>query len=128
MPESMRRHRQAAKLPPRSAPFKWTPSASQYALSSPATRVAEKKFDVESGLIFYESEVRPNRGRPTDWIREFSTPHVVTKPVPNSNGARSLSDIARTKVVQEFPNLSSEHLATVPWSVAEKIWDKVVET
>ena len=71
-------------------------------------------------------EGRPNRNKSSDWIRDFNTPRIVTKPAPNAKGARPLADIARWKVVKEFRNLTSEHFATVPWTVAEKIWDQIV--
>ncbi len=86
----------------------------------------EKKFDPESGLIYSEIEVRPNRNKHSDWTREFRTRHVISKPAPNARGARSLKDMASSKVVKEFHNLTTEHFATIPWTIAEKVWDQTV--
>ncbi|KAJ9611109.1 hypothetical protein H2200_004292 [Cladophialophora chaetospira] len=87
---------------------------------------AQKKFDPETGQVYSEIEIRPRRGKHQDWIRDFNTPHVVTKPAPNAKGARSLADIARSKVVKEFRNLTFEHFVSIPWAIAEKIWVQTV--
>src|ERR1700743_2698722 len=56
-----------------------------YSPSSPNTDLAiEQKFDRETGLVYSEVEVRPNRNKSSDWIRDFNTPRIVTKPAPNA--------------------------------------------
>ncbi|ETI29569.1 hypothetical protein G647_02022 [Cladophialophora carrionii CBS 160.54] len=100
-----------------------------YASSSSFTnQFAEKKFDPESGQVYSEVEVRASRTKHLDWIREFSTPRAVIKPAPSAKGARSLADVARAKVVTEFSNLAPEHFASIPWTMAENIWEHVVAT
>jgi hypothetical protein len=89
--------------------------------------VAEKQFDSERGY-YYEIVVTPNRNKHSDWTREHNTPHAVTKPAPSAKGARSLAEIARAKVVHEFSNLTSEHFASIPWAMAESIWEQVMAT
>lgn len=104
-----------------------TPSVRKGFLARPQTKpVAEKKFDPESGLIYSEIEVRPNRNKHADWTREFSTPHVVSKPATNARGARSLKDIASAKAVKEFHSLTTEHFAGIPWPLAEIVWNQTV--
>ncbi|OAP58994.1 hypothetical protein AYL99_06291 [Fonsecaea erecta] len=34
--------------------------------------------------------------------------------------------MARTKVAIQFRNLTPEHFATVPWSIAQKVWDQLL--
>ena len=126
MGASKKRDRQVAGFLPPSWLSTRTPPA--YSLTAFKSSATDQKFDPESGQVFSETEVRPSRSSQTDWIREFSTPRVVTKPVPNSRGARSLGDIARTKVVHKFHILTPEHFETVRWAVAEKIWDIVLKT
>ncbi|EXJ67014.1 uncharacterized protein A1O5_09660 [Cladophialophora psammophila CBS 110553] len=85
-----------------------------------------QKYDSESGQTYSELEVRPNRHKYSDWIGEPKTPGMVQKPPPNENGARSLAGMARIKVATQFRNLTSEHFATVPWSMARRVWDQLL--
>ncbi|OAG44123.1 hypothetical protein AYO21_01580 [Fonsecaea monophora] len=85
-----------------------------------------RKFDAESGQVYSEIEVRPNRSKYVDWIGEPKTPNLVKKPPPNSIGARSLGAMARTKVASQFRNLTPEHFATVPWAIAQKVWEQLL--
>jgi hypothetical protein len=129
MPEPKRRHRPAVALGPQAGLLKpASTGVRSHATQASTTLVAEQKVDRENGHVYSEVEVRPSRRNNSDWIREFSTPHVVTKPTPNREGARSLGELARTKVVNELRNLTSEHFAAVPWTLAKKIWETVVET
>ncbi|KIY02629.1 uncharacterized protein Z520_01094 [Fonsecaea multimorphosa CBS 102226] len=104
-------------------PFRSGPYGS--AQNRPVPTIVQK-FDAESGQVYSEVEVRPNRNKYSDWIGEPKTPGLVKKPRPNPNGARSLAAMARTKVATEFRNLTPEHFATVPWPIAQKVWDQLL--
>ena len=88
--------------------------------------VAEHKFDPESGQVYSEMEVRPSRNKHSNWIGELKTPSLVKKVRPNEHGARSLADMTRIKIVGQLKNLTSEHFATIPWLMAEMIWEQLL--
>ena len=85
----------------------------------------ERRFDVDSGLVYSEVEVRFNRKQHSDWIGEAKTPALVKKPRPNEIGARSLADMAIIKVATQFRGLTPGHFESVPWDLAKKIWDEL---
>ncbi|KIW28509.1 uncharacterized protein PV07_08168 [Cladophialophora immunda] len=85
-----------------------------------------QKFDSESGQVYSEVEVRPHRNKYSDWIGKPRTAGVFKKPPANPTGARSLAAMSRIKVVTQFRNLTPEHFATVPWSIAQKVWDQTL--
>ncbi len=89
-------------------------------------RKTERRFDVESGQVFSETEVRFSRKQHSDWICEMKTPALVKKPRPNENGARSLADMAKIKVATHFGGLTADHFATVPWTMARKVWEELL--
>lgn len=86
----------------------------------------EHKFDPESGQVFSEIEVRFNRTKQSDWIRQPRGRGKGKKERPAGSGARSLTEIARIKVAKQFPSLTVEHFVSVPWSMAEQIWEELL--
>ncbi|EXJ84951.1 hypothetical protein A1O3_05626 [Capronia epimyces CBS 606.96] len=92
----------------------------------PPRPIGEQKYDPESGQVYSEIEVRFNRRQYSDWIGEPKTPALVKKPRPNEHGARSLADMAKVKVATQFQNLTPDHFAAVPWSIAERVWNQLV--
>ena len=98
-------------------------------LQAPRNRVLqtkEKAFDVESGQIYTETQVRVASKQHSDWIGEFRTPSLLKPSRPNAQGARTLLDMAKTCTVKELRSLSSEHFMMLPWSAAKGIWEEVV--
>ncbi|RMZ88014.1 hypothetical protein DV736_g4756, partial [Chaetothyriales sp. CBS 134916] len=84
-------------------------------------------FDAESGQVFTETSVSVGSRQHSDWTGELKTPLLLKKSRPNASGARSLAGTARTKVIRNFRCLTPEHFASIPWDVAQKIWQEVVE-
>ena len=129
MPDPRERNHRGVAQWLRGQPFGMTsPTLSSLSSHSSTTLTTKQRFDPESGQVYSEAELRPNRTSTTNWIREFSSPHVVTTPQPSPKGARFLADIARIKVVRELGNLTSDHFAAVPWTVAKEVWETLVET
>lgn len=104
------------------------PWATPIRRNSRSPPVVQQKYDAETGQMFSEVEVRVNRKQYSDWIREPKTRSLVKKPRSNEHGARSLADMARIKVASQFRNLDPEHFETIPWSVAEKVWEQLLST
>lgn len=86
---------------------------------------SERRFDLEPEQVYSEIEVRPHRIALSDWLNEPKTPNLIKRPRKNEHGARSLAEMARIKLVTQFKNLTSDHFASVPWSVAEKLWEQL---
>jgi len=84
------------------------------------------KFDAESGQVYQETEVRFNRRQHSDWIGEYKMPALLKRPRSNEDGPRSLFDMAKIKIARQVRRMGTEHLANVPWEVAEKIWEEIV--
>ena len=101
------------------------PSEAYGSATCRSTSVSEQKFDPQSGQVYSETEVRPDRNKTLDWIGALKTPNLIKKPQPNEHGARSLADMASIEVVSQFENLSPEHFATVPWPMAQKVWEQL---
>lgn len=119
-----------SSLPPRGSKQKPSARKTLQRLSTPSPSpdlTPERKFDRETGQVYSEIEVRPNRSKNHDWVREFSTPNIVVNSGPNAKGSRSLADLARSKVVKESRNLSPEHFASIPWALAEEVWEQTVK-
>lgn len=84
--------------------------------------------DPDSGLVYDEFEVSANRGAST-WITDYKTPALVrTRVRPNDEkGARSLVDMALTKLGLESQQLTSEALQSLPWVIGEQIWNRICD-
>jgi hypothetical protein len=83
-------------------------------------------FDPETGQIYTEAQARIGSRYHSDWIGEFKAPSLIRNSQPNSHGARTLLDMAKTSTVKQLRSLSQEHLAVIPWCVARDIWTEVV--
>jgi len=90
----------------------------------PSTVMA--KFDAESGQVYQETEVRFNKRQHSDWIGEYKTPALLKRSRSNEDGPRSLFDMTKIKVARQVRGMGAQHLADVPWEVAEKIWEEIV--
>ena len=84
-----------------------------------------QKYDHDFGQIFHDTEVNAPRRQRSDWIGELKTPRIVKQRRPNDRGARRLFDIAIKTVARQTRSLSPVHLADVPWSAAEKVYDEI---
>lgn len=90
----------------------------------------ETKFDSDSGQVFTETKVRVNRKHGADWICEYKTPKLLkSHQAANGHGPRSLFQIAKSLLVRNFRSLTVDHFAaTVPWEIAEKVWEEITIT
>ncbi|KAI1608651.1 hypothetical protein EDD36DRAFT_447466 [Exophiala viscosa] len=95
------------------------------AISMPGP-IMEHKFDPESGQVYSEAEVRFRRTKQTDWIGQARGGGYIKKERPVGSGARSLAHLAKIKVAKQFPSLTADHFASIPWSLAEQIWEELL--
>ncbi|KEF62607.1 uncharacterized protein A1O9_00580 [Exophiala aquamarina CBS 119918] len=88
-----------------------------------------RKYDAESGQVYSEMEIQLGRKQRSNWISDPRTPSLVKKAamVNVGRGARSLTDTAKNQIASQFRNLTAEHFVNVPWSVAESLWQEVLE-
>lgn len=95
---------------------------------SVSTPVRTATYDRDSGLTYDEFEVSAARGAST-WITDYKTPSIVrTRVRPNDEqGARSLVDMALTKLGLESQQLTSKALELLPWVIGEQIWKRVCD-
>jgi hypothetical protein len=82
-------------------------------------------YDAESGQVYMERTVRAPRIAKLDWINEYKTPSLVKRRHGNREGAASLFDMAKAKVVREMRNLTARHFEGIPPSIGRKLWDEV---
>ena len=84
-------------------------------------------FDVHSGQVFTQTEVRANKRQRSDWIGEYRTSDLVQKKLPNANGARSLFTMAKGIVARQMRDLSWQDLSEIPWEIGEQVWNEITE-
>lgn len=85
-----------------------------------------KAFDVETGQVYTESQVRIGPRHHLDWIGELKTPSLVQASQPGLTGARTLMAMAKACMVRQLRSLDQEHLTTVPWTIAQALWEEIV--
>ncbi len=94
--------------------------------SGPAkTSIGNATYDTESGQVYVERTVRVPSKAKLDWTNEYKTPSLVKRRHANREGAASLFDMAKAKVVREMRNLTSTHFDAIPPSIGRKLWDEV---
>lgn len=86
----------------------------------------EHKFDPESGQVYSETEVRFRRTKQSDWIGQPRGHVHGKKERSTTSGARSLADLAKIKVAKQFPSLTADHFASIPWSLADQVWEELL--
>ncbi|KIV82050.1 hypothetical protein PV11_04186 [Exophiala sideris] len=86
----------------------------------------EHKFDPESGQVYSETEVRFRRAKQSDWIGQARGSRHMKRERRTETGARSLADLAKIKVAKQFPSLTADHFASIPWSLAEDVWEELL--
>jgi hypothetical protein len=91
------------------------------------TPASQRKYSADSGLVFSEREVQFSRKQSVDWVKETKKSALVKKSQVNSNGARSLADMAIIKTATQFRDLTSDHFSTVPWKLADKVWQELLD-
>ena len=82
-------------------------------------------YDNETGQVYTERTVQAPRREKVNWVNEFKTASLVKRRQTNNEGAASLFDMAKAKVAREMLNLTASHLAGLPLSIGEKLWDEV---
>lgn len=86
-------------------------------------------FDLGTGQIYSETHAWVSSRQHSDWIGKLKTPSLAQHPRPNVGpGARPLAAMATIQLSQHFRELSAEHFASVPWSLAKSIWKQVLTT
>src|SRR2546421_10423628 len=85
-------------------------------------------YDIHTGQVFNETEIKTSKRQASDWIGEFLTPNLVKTRLTNAIGARSLFETAKGTVARQMRGISSQHLSDIPWEIAEQVWMEVVET
>ena len=69
-----------------------------------------------------------SRRQRSNWIGELQTPSLLKRPTVNSErGARRLFDMAKGSVARNMGGLTAEHFSDVPWPVAERVWQEMIE-
>ncbi|RMZ85788.1 hypothetical protein DV737_g349, partial [Chaetothyriales sp. CBS 132003] len=96
-------------------------------LRAPPHRQQQAGFDGESGQVFTDTSVSVGSRQHWDWMGELKTPLLRKKWPPSARGARSLVETTRTAVIRGFRRLTPEHFSSIPWAVAQKIWQEVIE-
>jgi hypothetical protein len=86
-----------------------------------------QRYDVHTGQVFKEIEVPAKKRQSSDWIGELKTPSLVKKRLPNTDGARSLFDMAKGIVARQMRSISSHHLSDIPWGIVEQVWNEITE-
>lgn len=82
-------------------------------------------YDNETGQVYTERMVQVPKKQKVNWINEFKTASLVKRRQANDEGAASLFDMAKAKVAREMHHLTASHLAGLPSSTGEKLWDEV---
>ncbi|KIW11629.1 hypothetical protein PV08_10931 [Exophiala spinifera] len=95
------------------------------AASLPTAQV-EQKYDPGSGQVYQEKEIRFSSKRNTDWARERVGRDLALKDRPPKKGTRSLAETATFELARHCEDLTPEHFASVPWSIARRVWDRLV--
>ena len=88
-----------------------------------------KRYDYDplSGQTFAESSVRVAKHQNSDWIGEYKTPSLLKRGAHyHDHGARPLQDMAKAQVARKMRGINPEHLRSMPWSMAEKVWEELV--
>lgn len=85
-------------------------------------------YNDETGLVFDEFEVSGAKGA-NRWISDYKTPNLVRKKIKlnEEKGARTLAEMVLGKLGLESQELSPESLQALPWTVGEKIWNRICE-
>jgi len=86
----------------------------------------EHKYDPDSGQVFSEVEVRFNSKRHVDWVKGPRNQIVSNRKSRHEKGARSLAETAIITVARHFEDLTPDHLASVPWPMAMRVWQQLV--
>ncbi|KAJ9502623.1 hypothetical protein H2202_001744 [Exophiala xenobiotica] len=89
---------------------------------------AEHKYDPDSGQVFSEVEIRFNSKRHVDWVKARRGPIVSNRKSRHDKGARSLAEMAIITVARHIEDLTPDHLASVPWPMAMRIWQQLVSS
>lgn len=84
------------------------------------------KYDPDSGQVFSEVEVRFNSKRHVDWVKGPRNQIVSNRKSRHEKGARSLAETAIITVARHFEDLTPDHLASVPWPMAMRVWQQLV--
>ena len=87
--------------------------------------VEDTTYDTESGQVYTETRIRAPKKQKLCWNKEYKTPSLVKRRHANKDGAASLFDMAKAKVVREMRNLTASHLDGIPSAVGRKLWDEV---
>lgn len=103
----------------------WRPRASHGAYTYQAR---EKAYDHDSGVVYLESRTSVPKKQAYDWIGESRNRRTRIRWPKSGLGTHSLVELAIRSIVKNIRGLTPDHLYEVHWSLAERIWDHIVES
>ena len=100
---------------------------SHLAPKSRSWRILNEAFDPDSGQVYTETIV-PARRNNASWVwSTLGRPEDVRTHQHPQAGVPRLVDVATCTLVANINMLTPESFEGVPWSVAERIWQRVTK-